>query len=90
MTKLSVKEQRKLVWLLPDSQIQFIRSHCYRCELRGEAFTDIIKSVKKILSSTVLKALGPTVLKEFVSSFLKHKTIDVSKSVTFVTKWLKI
>lgn len=75
MKRLSVTEQRRLVGALPAHRMALLKKHCRACEMRGEGFTDILKSAGKTLGA-VAKEIGPTVLKELILPLLKEKYIN--------------
>ena len=69
MTKrLTLAEQRKLLHKMPTARKNAVKSHCEKCSMRGDGFMDILKSIGRVLGP-VAKAIGPTVLKEFIGSF---------------------
>jgi len=70
--KLTLVEQRKLVRALPAHRIAAVRSHCRKCEMKGEGILSILKTICKALGP-VAKELGPVVLKELVLPLLTKK-----------------
>jgi len=71
-TKLTVAQQRSLYRALPASRKLAVKKHCQQCQMRGEGFMDILKSVGKALGS-VGKELGPTVIKEIIAPMVLKK-----------------
>lgn len=71
-TKLTLAQQRALLRALPASRKNAVRNHCASCQMKGQGFMDILKSVGKALGP-IAKEIGPTVLKEFVLPMVKKK-----------------
>jgi len=71
-TKLTLAQQRALLRALPASRKNAVKKHCSTCEMKGEGFMDILKSIGKVLGP-IAKEIGPTVLKEFILPFIKKK-----------------
>ena len=67
-----MSEQRTLLNALPSSRKMAVKKHCEQCEMKGEGILSILKSVGKVLGP-VAKEFGPTILKELVIPFVKHK-----------------
>lgn len=72
MMRLTTPQQRILLKSLPQSKKNEVKAHCKACQMRGEGFMDIIKSIGRVLGP-IAKEVGPTVLKEFVLPFIKKK-----------------
>ena len=71
-TKLTVAQQRALYRALPASRKLAVKKHCQQCQMRGEGFMDVLKSVGKALGA-VGKELGPTVIKEIIAPMVLKK-----------------
>ena len=71
-TKLTVAQQRQLYRALPASRKLAVKKHCQQCQMRGDGFMSILKSVGHVLGA-VGKELGPTVIKEIVAPLLIKK-----------------
>ena len=71
-TKLTIAQQKKLLSALPAHRKAAVKAHCTSCQMKGQGFMDILKSVGSVLGP-IAKEVGPTVLKEFVLPFVKKK-----------------
>ena len=71
-TRLTNAQQKALLNALPANRKNAVKAHCRSCQMRGEGFMDIIKSIGSVLGP-IAKEIGPTVLKEFVLPFVKKK-----------------
>ena len=71
-TRLTLPQQRALLRALPMSRKNACKRHCQDCQMKGQGFMDIMKSIGKVLGP-IAKEIGPTVLKEFVVPFIKKK-----------------
>jgi hypothetical protein len=71
-TRLTTPQQRALLKALPAHRKNAVKSHCQSCQMRGEGFMDIIKSIGSVLGP-IAKEVGPVVLKEFILPFIKKK-----------------
>jgi hypothetical protein len=69
---LSNHQQRALLRALPAHRKNAAKAHCRSCQMRGEGFMDIVKSIGSVLGP-IAKEVGPVVLKEFVLPLLKKK-----------------
>jgi len=73
-TKLTLKEQRALIRALPQTRLESVKKHCEACNMRGEGFMDIMRSIRSKLGP-IVKEIGPTVLKELIIPMIKHKVM---------------
>ena len=71
-TRLSTPQQKALLKALPKSRKDAVKYYCQSHQMKGEGFSDILKSIGRVLGP-IAKEIGPTVLKEFVLPFLKKK-----------------
>lgn len=71
-TRLTTPQQKALLNALPAHRKNAVKSHCQSCQMRGEGFMDILKSIGGVLGP-IAKEIGPTVLKEFILPFVKKK-----------------
>tara|TARA_R110000764_G_scaffold10527_1_gene32079 strand:- start:469 stop:828 length:360 start_codon:yes stop_codon:yes gene_type:complete len=71
-TRLTNPQQRALLNALPAHRKNAVKSHCQSCQMRGEGFMDILKSIGGVLGP-IAKEVGPVVLKEFILPFVKKK-----------------
>ena len=72
LTRLTNPQQKALLNALPNHRKQALKTHCRSCQMRGEGFMDILKSIGGVLGP-IAKEIGPTVLKEFILPFIKKK-----------------
>jgi hypothetical protein len=72
LTRLTTSQQKALLNALPAHRKNAVKSHCQSCQMRGEGFMDILKSIGGVLGP-IAKEIGPTVLKEFILPFIKKK-----------------
>lgn len=71
-TRLTTPQQRALLNALPAHRKNAVKAHCQSCQMRGEGFMDILKSIGGVLGP-IAKEVGPVVLKEFILPFIKKK-----------------
>ena len=71
-TRLTKAQQKSLLSALPAHRKNAVKAHCQSCQMKGEGFMDILKSIGGVLGP-IAKELGPTVLKEFILPFIKKK-----------------
>jgi len=71
-TRLTKAQQRSLIRALPAHRKNAVKKHCQKCQMQGQGFKDILKSVSSVLGP-IAKEVGPVVLKELVVPFLKNK-----------------
>ena len=71
-TRLTKSQQHALLRALPAHRKNAVKSHCQSCQMRGEGFKDILKSIGKVIGP-IAKEVGPVVLKEFILPFVKKK-----------------
>lgn len=71
-TKLTLAQQRALMRALPATRMDAIKKHCQACEMKGEGFKDIMRSIGRVLGP-IVKEIGPTVLKELIIPMIKAK-----------------
>tara|TARA_R110000851_G_scaffold13069_3_gene44890 strand:+ start:2702 stop:3034 length:333 start_codon:yes stop_codon:yes gene_type:complete len=71
-TRLSTPQQKALLRALPKSRKDAVKYYCQSHQMKGEGFSDILKSIGSVLGP-IAKEIGPTVLKEFILPFLKKK-----------------
>jgi hypothetical protein len=71
-TRLTTPQQKALLNALPTSRKNAVKAHCQSCQMRGEGFMDILKSIGSVLGP-IAKEVGPVVLKEFILPFVKKK-----------------
>ena len=72
--RMTLKEQRDLIAALPAHRLKAVKDHCKACEMRGEGLKSIMKSIGSVLGG-VAKEVGPTVLKELIIPYIKHKSL---------------
>ena len=70
--RLTNPQQKALLNALPNHRKNAVKSHCQSCQMRGEGFMDILKSIGSVLGP-IAKEIGPTVLKELILPFVKKK-----------------
>ena len=71
-TRMTVAQQRALLKALPAHRKNAVKKHCQKCQMQGQGFKDILKSVGSVLGP-IAKEVGPLVLKELIVPFLKKK-----------------
>ena len=71
-TRLTKSQQHALLRALPAHRKNAVKAHCRSCQMKGEGFMDILKSIGKVLGP-IAKEVGPVVLKEFIIPFVKQK-----------------
>ena len=71
-TRLTTPQQKALLNALPASRKNAVKAHCQSCQMRGEGFMDILKSIGGVLGP-ISKEIGPTVLKDFILPFVQKK-----------------
>jgi len=69
---LTLSQQRDLLNSITPARKRAVKSYCRACNMRGEGFMDILKSIGKVLGP-IVKEIGPVALKEFILPFLKKK-----------------
>lgn len=81
---LTLKEQRKIVRMIPAVAKSMLKKHCKACEMGGSGLLDVLKSAGKFLVKTIgpiAREIGPVVLKELVLPLLKAKISGKGTSV---------
>ena len=72
MKKLTLAEQRAMVRAIPKSVKMAMKRECEKCQMKGMGLKDIFKKIRSVFEP-VVKAIGPTVLRELVVPFVKKK-----------------
>jgi hypothetical protein len=65
-------DQRKLMKKISVAKMALVKSHCEKCQMKGEGIKEIVASIKSVLGSA-FKTVGPVVLKELVLPFIIKK-----------------
>jgi hypothetical protein len=71
-TKLTKAQQMKLLRALPAHRKTAVKKHCKACQMKGEGFGDILKSIASVMGP-IVKEVAPSVLRDYIMPFIKKK-----------------
>ena len=72
MKRLTLAEKRALGQALPQSTKLAMRKYCRECQMKGEGISDILKKIGNFFGP-IVKAVGPTILKEILVPLTKKQ-----------------
>ena len=77
--RLTIAQQKKLLNALPATRINACKRHVRTCQMRGDGFMDILKSIGKVLGPIALE-LAPPVLKGFLKKLIPGSGLSLAGS----------